>query len=159
MFILFLRMALQRRIRCQRRFRRTLDGMTARHPFELFMLVVCLFAGIPTIADGPPAPQSIEALLPQLLVLGWGISLSVGAFIALLGIFLFGAATGIILEQVGLVMVGTACVFYGIAIWIVIGVTGAVSGGIVFGFGCACLWRWRQLQKLVNAAVAMSEVA
>lgn len=125
---------------------------SSRHPFQLFLLALCIVSGLPTLLGANPGPASIEALLPELMVRVWSFMLVVGAAISLIGAALKNRVNGILVEQVGLVMVGVAAVFYAFGIFIVIGFqVGAISASIILGFGAACLYRWYQLQRYIKA--------
>lgn len=130
----------------------------SRHPFEIFLLIMLIFSVTPLLW-GAPAPISIEALLPTPVIKLWAATASLGSLVALLGIIWPRRVIGMVIEQVGLVMVGVAACFYGAAIWIVTGEVGRVPGAIISAFGLSCLVRWYQLQKLVDEQIALNQIA
>lgn len=117
-------------------------------PRALFTLLLCVVVGIPLIfADATPG--TIAAKLDPPWVVTWGIMLSGGSLLTILGA-LRQTVNGIIIEQVGSVALGFACLMYATAIWITVQVAGAVPIAIVLGFGVASFWRWGQLQAYMN---------
>jgi hypothetical protein len=126
---------------------RTFTTPAARYPPDpraLFILSLCVFVGVPLIFANA-TPGTIAAKLDAVWVVVWGLMLSAGSLLALVGA-LRQTVNGVILEQVGSVSVGFACVIYGTAIWLAIGVAGSVPIVIVAGWGVSCFWRWGQLQ-------------
>lgn len=126
----------------------------ARYPADpraVFILIVCLFNGIP-LAMGRATPGSINDQIHQTWqIVVWGLFLVIGSGCTLLGTF-NQSVNGILLEQTGSVAVGFACLIYAAAIRAQVGVAGSVPAGIVLAFGIACLWRWGQLQGLIIEA-------
>lgn len=130
----------------------------SRHPFQLFILLLCLVNGLPVLLGESRPPGSLESALPVPFVYGWALFLTVGSAVALVGTAWRNRFVGVLIEQVGLVGVGLAAVLYGGVLEVVASQQGGgVSASIVLGFGLACLWRWWQLQKYVKAVVALVE--
>jgi protein-S-isoprenylcysteine O-methyltransferase Ste14 len=123
----------------------------ARYPADpraVFILALSVFGGVGALAL-EAAPETLESLLPRWGVVTWGILLTLGSLIALVGM-LIQSVNGIIAEQVGSVMVGATTIFYsGLAIWI-IGSDALQNVGIILAWGLACFIRWAQLQYLIN---------
>lgn len=125
---------------------------TQRHPFEIFLLIACVAAGIPLLFGAPP-PTSISASLPDWARLVWAAFLGGGAVVALVGMsWPRKTGTGIILEQIGLVAVGNACLFYAACVLVLVGHSGAFPAGINGAFGIACIWRYVQIELAIRAA-------
>lgn len=126
----------------------------ARYPADpraVFILALSVFSGITTLAI-KAAPESLEAVLPHWGVIFWSLSLTLGSIVTLTGM-VFQSMNGIILEQVGSVMVGATTVFYSaLAIW-VIGPDSIQSVSIILAWGLACFVRWIQLQVLIHSAL------
>lgn len=125
----------------------------ARYPADpraVFILALSVFSGLTALALDA-APQSLEALLPHWGVVTWGALLSGGSALALAGMAL-QSVNGIILEQIGSVVVGSATVFYSVLVLFVFGTDGVLPVGIILAWGLACFVRWVQLQKLLNGA-------
>lgn len=125
----------------------------ARYPADpraVFILAVSVFAGLTALAL-KVAPQSLEALLPTWGLITWGVSLTIGSALTLIGMA-FQSVNGVVTEQLGSVIVGAAVIFYsGLAFWSV-GISSIQSVGIILAWGLACLVRWAQLQALLNTA-------
>lgn len=124
-------------------------------PRALFVLLLCVVVGVPLVFANA-TPSSIAAQLDPPLVVAWGLMLSGGSLMTLLGA-VRQSPGGVILEQVGSVALGVACLLYGGAIWVSVGVVGVVPLGIVAAFGLASLWRWGQLQAYLRNTEKLAE--
>lgn len=125
----------------------------ARYPADprvVFIFALSVFSGITTLTV-KAAPQSLESVLPTWAVMTWGIILCLGSLISLVGIAR-NSANGVLLEQVGSVMVAAATIFYSVVALMVVGVASLSVTGIVLAWGLANLVRWIQLQVLINSA-------
>jgi hypothetical protein len=139
---------------------------SGRNPFELFVLGFSLVFCLPLLWGAAP-PGSATALLGPVLVHVWAAFLVFGCTLALTGIWWtwWGwlrrwlhhwrprAATGLLIEQVGLVAVGVGDVIYAIAVFAAPGSRGRIAGAIILGFGLACFWRAWHIQRWVRAIV------
>lgn len=125
----------------------------ARYPADpraVFILVLSVFTGSLALSL-ESGPKTLESVLPEWAVLAWGVTLVLGSAVTLLGMA-NQTLNGILVEQVGSVVVGATTVFYsGIALSIA-GTSALQSVGIIFAWGVACFIRWGQLQVLVNQA-------
>lgn len=127
-----------------------------RHPFQTFMLALCVASGIPLLF-GRSNAGSINELLPSWLAVAWGVSLTVGAAVGLAGSYWRGSyANALTAERVGLILVGTAALIYGSLIFVFAGFTGAVAGCVTFGFGASCLRRSSDIGRVIARAIAHS---
>lgn len=117
-------------------------------PRALFILLLCVVSGIPLIFANA-TPGSLASKLDPPWVITWGIMLSGGSLLSIIG-GLRQTVNGIITEQVGSVALGFACLMYATAIWITVQMAGAVPIAIILGFGAASFWRWGQLQAYMN---------
>lgn len=131
--------------------------LSGRHPFELFSLVLGLATGLPITIGVAPEPGTINEVLPDVLAYAWACTLTVGSLVALAGVFWKDRGLGLILEQLGLAFVGLMCLVYGGAAVYVVGETAYFPAGLVASFGAACLWRYRQLQGIINNAQAQAD--
>jgi hypothetical protein len=120
------------------------------HPFELYLAGVCVLSGVPLLI-GEPAPTSIEALLPPLLVRLWGFELLLGAGLVLFGLLRPRSR----LERVGHTLLAPAAVVYGAAIVTVVGVPGVLAGTLVAGFGLASATRGYVLRVAEDVLMAL----
>lgn len=129
---------------------------STRHPFEVFLLALSVLSGLPVLIAGT-APDSITDALNDWAARAWGGGLAIGGAIALLGIYLTRprphatkiSVTGLVVEQVGLVVVGGACLVYAAAVLLYFGLQGVGPAGIVLAYGVSCGWRWLQIQRLM----------
>lgn len=127
----------------------------ARYPADpraVFILAMSVFSGITAIAL-EAAPETLEASMPGWAVTGWGILLTLGSAVTLLGM-MRQTPGGIIVEQIGCVMVAATTVFYSGVAFSVIGGDALQNVGIILAWGLACGLRWIQLQALLNDVAA-----
>jgi len=128
---------------------------TSRHPLVLFLLGLCIMAGIRYVTTGD-APGTIESELRSWQVDVWGWSLLVGAILFLVGVALQpydGAPRvrdGILLEQLGSSVLGSAAILYWAVIVSAVGWGGLLSGGVILVLGLACYARWWSIQRHVK---------
>jgi len=126
----------------------------SRHPFEIYILSLATMIGPPT-AFGEPTAGSMEAALPFWAIPVWGIGLSSGAILALVGILLLNRkpGTGLLLEQLGLAWVACGTLFYASIVMLTVGQAGIAPASFILGFGIACVIRCIQIQRSINRAV------
>lgn len=132
---------------------RTDARLSGRHPFEIFLLVFSFIVGLPTVFGIEPRPGSIQEAFPDWAGFMWSIALTLGPAIALVGVYLRNRGSGLILEQLGLAIMGAACVAYGFVGLLIVPLS-RVPAGIILGFGVACLWRYRDIQSVLHSANA-----
>lgn len=119
-------------------------------PRAVFILALAAVSGFVALLVGAE-PGSLEEIMPAWAVFAWSLCLVVGSAVTLTGMA-FQSINGIIVEQVGSVMVGAASLFYSGVLYFVIGEDATFSASIITGWGVACLGRWLQLQILINNA-------
>ena len=127
----------------------------ARYPADpraVFILALSVFSGVTALALDV-APGTLEATLPRWAVLGWGILLTLGSLVTLLGM-LRQSVGGIITEQIGCVMVAATTIFYAGVAFSLVGAEALQNIGIILAWGLSCGLRWVQLQVLINSAAA-----
>lgn len=125
----------------------------ARYPADpraVFILALSVFSGLAALALRV-APQSLDASVPGWGRVLWGVILLSGSALTLGGMSI-QTINGIIVEQIGSVMVGAATTFYATLALLVVGVSAIQSVGIILAWGLACFIRWAQLQALINTA-------
>lgn len=125
----------------------------ARYPADpraVFILALSSFAGLTALAL-KAAPESLESVLPRWGVMLWGIMLTLGSIVTLVGMAR-QTVNGIITEQVGSVMVGVTTVYWSVLALKIIGSSVIQDVAIILAWGLACLWRWGQLQALINSS-------
>lgn len=140
---------------------------SGRHPFELFVLILGVVAGLPLMIEGP-TPGSTQALLGNGLIRVWGAMFGGGCLIALIGVLWApivrrvrggGRATsGLLIEQVGLVAVGFGTIIYAIGLAVAPNGTPSryVPLGLVLALGIASFWRAVQIQRWVHALISVT---
>lgn len=102
-------------------------------PFEIFLALLCLLAGIPLLL-GAPEPESLNRLLAPAVVKLWGIMLVIGS-----GAVLVGLVPRMRWVQIkGLQLLGLAALVYAIAV-LALGTRGRLPGLITLAFALACL--------------------
>lgn len=134
-----------------RRLIRRLFKPAARYPADpraVFILALSVFSGITAIAL-EAAPESLQAVLPFWAVTLWGTLLCLGSATTLFGM-LFQTDWGIITEQIGSVTVGVTCIYYAVIALAIVGPDALQNVGIILAWGIACIFRWGQLQSLIN---------
>lgn len=130
----------------------------ARYPADpraVFILALSVFSGLTALLVSA-APGSLESLLPVWSIYLWGAILSVGSAVTLAGMAR-QTVNGIIVEQIGSVMVGSATIFYSIVSILVLGPSAIQIVGIVLAWGVACFIRWAQLQALIKDGMKRAE--
>jgi hypothetical protein len=135
------------------------------------MLALGFVSGVPLLWGAPP-PRTAQQLLSPALVHLWGYTLVLGCLVALLGVtwtwwgwlgrwfsrFCPTDATGLLIEQLGVLAVGVGAVIYGVGIVVAAAPGSGLPAGIVLGFGAACFWRWGQIQRLVRVAATIEPI-
>lgn len=125
--------------------------LSGRHPFEIYILYLALLTALPTLLGVTPRPGSINYLMPGWMAVGWSAFLAGGAALTLLGIYWRERATGLIMEQLGLALVGVMSVAYAVCVLYVTGLDSGVGAAIVGGFGVSCLRRYWQIQQVLDS--------
>lgn len=125
-----------------------------RHPFQTFLLALCVVSGIPLLFGEQPA-QSVETLLPAWIAMTWGWSLAGGALVALVGSYWprSNYATALTIERIGLIIVGPAALLYATVLMLYAGLAATVAAAITLGFGAACIKRGRDVGKIIQRAI------
>jgi len=126
-----------------------------REGFEIYTLILCFVAGGPVLFGGA-RPGTIQSLLPPDWQIVWGLTLTLGALSALVGIFWPQRATGLIVEQVGMVATGVAAMIYSVVALGVVGWTALLPSAMIGGFAVACFRRWFRIQRALKKAEALA---
>lgn len=131
------------------------ERIRSRHPFQLFMLIVSFVYSLPGLAFSAVRPGSVQETVGPVGTIVWSAGLAVGTGCALLGIFGYRAnrATGLSLEEFGLLVAGVATLYYaGVALW-ALGWAAFFSAVVMVGYGSACIVRSAQLHRLLGRTV------
>ena len=97
--------------------------LTDRHPFEVYLITFAFVSSAPGALGVTGIPPSINALLPGWSGRAWVIGLTVGCGLVLAGLawkrppFPRVSVTGLLLERLGLIVVGISSLFYAVAAW------------------------------------------
>lgn len=140
-------------MRLYRRARRSFTAAAVRYPPDpraLFVLLMCVVSGVPLVFANA-TPQSILAQMDDVTIVAWGVMLTGGSLLTLTGM-LRQTVNGVIIEQIGSVALGFACVIFACAIWGYVQWRGSVTMFLVFGLGVASLWRYGQLAAYLRGA-------
>jgi hypothetical protein len=120
----------------------------ANHAFEIIFLIMVAISSARLTLGNAPAPNTTAALLDPSLLRVWAAMLGGGSLLALAGILWPGRlATSLVLERVGLILVGGAVAIY---IWGTLGHATAAASmplAIVGGVGLACGVRVLQIRR------------
>lgn len=130
-----------------------------RHTSHVFLLALCVFSSLPTLFGQAKAPGSIEATLPFPLVVAWAMLLTAGAIVSLTGVYWRHRLTGLLIEQMGMLFVSVATLYYTGILVSITKIDGLQNSAIVFGFGVACAIRYRQIQKYFNGVKKVRQAA
>ena len=118
--------------------------LSDRHPFEIYLLLWTAVTSVPPAFGATPVPTSIAGALEGPAARAWAIVLCIGACLALVGLawkrppWPDVSVTGLLLEQIGLLLLAFGSLFYVYAIFHVTGLSGLVGAGIILAFGLAC---------------------
>lgn len=123
-----------------------------RHPFQTYLLTLCLISAVPLLFG--ITPTSIQAELPRWLVIPWGTMLLTGAGSALVGSHWRGNyANALTIERSGLAIVGMPALVFATAIIMYAGWHGLVSAALTAGFGLSCLRRSSDIGGIIKRAL------
>lgn len=123
-----------------------------RHPFQTYMLALCVVSGLPLLF-GRATSEAIEKNLPVWVAFVWGLMLFGGASTALVGSYWRGPyEDALTLERVGLDLTGGASIVYGSVILIRADFGGLLAAAIIFGFGLSCVRRARDISRIFTRA-------
>ena len=134
-----------------------------RHPYEIYLLIVFAVYGVASLFNLLPTPRSIDSQVPAREL--WSAAILIGSLAALWGLAwprsngLVVKVTPLLLEQVGLVMIGAALTFYAIAVVATNGAPAAFSAASNLGLGIASFAHARKIQKYIHRLHAVAEVA
>lgn len=112
---------------------------SGRHPFQTYMLALCVLASLPLLF-GEATNEAVQNNLPLWLAYGWGGMLLIGSFVALVGSFWPGEFDdALTMERIGLVFVGATALVYGLCV-LAARSTLAPFYAILAGAGCLVMY-------------------
>lgn len=121
----------------------------SRHPFQIWLLLACALGGTSTVFSWGP-PGTLEMLLPNWVVVVWGITLMIGGSVGLVAPWIPDAITSRLLERLALFGIGSMATVYAFVILYVAGRVGLVSFILLTAIGAASLWRVHQLNREIR---------
>lgn len=127
-----------------------LEGTEGRNPFEVFMLVWCVFVGS-TLLLGAPKPGSVQELLSPWMVTTWCILLCIGGLVGLVGVWTRELILSLLVERVAMIVISPSGVLYSVAIFVKAGSVGAPAASIVMAFAIAALGRLIRIQGYLHS--------
>lgn len=130
---------------------------TRRSPPELFLLALCLLSAASFLAGAQP-PSSIEAVMPDWLVVGWYVTLVVAGVVGVAGNAWPGElATAWRLRLAGQLFAAGPAAAYTLAAFAYAGAEALIGGGVILvvGWSAFCSWQAfalaRNLRRLGGA--------
>lgn len=128
------------------------ERLRSRHPFQLYILTVSFAYSVPGMAFAGVRPGSLQATVGPVGTVVWSAALFLGTGAALVGVFGYrrNRATGLGLEQWGLLTVGAATVYDAAILLYANGWHALFSVLVLVGFGVASFARARQLHRLLS---------
>lgn len=126
----------------------------SRHPFQVWVLFAFVVGGMGVLI-GPP-PDSVNALVPDAVRIGWAVILTAGGALGLFTEILKDRVTALILERAALVGIGGAALAYAVAVFAVVGAHGFVSGMLIASVGVASLRRSYDITRTLRALEALT---
>lgn len=128
-----------------------------RHPFQTYLLALCVISGLPLLF-GKVTAGSIEEQLHPYLALAWGAFLFLGSITALTGSYWPGDyANALTIERMGLLIAGSAGIAYALVVMATVPpLDGLTAGAIVLGFGASCVVRAHDIGKIMRRAAEVN---
>lgn len=129
-----------------------------RHPYEVYLLTLAFLSSLPTAAGVTSPPNSITSQLPGWPARLWAYAVLIGAATALVGLawkrprFPLVTVTGLLLEQVGIVILGAACTVYAVAVMFTGGTNALFAGSLTLAFGLASFAQARKIKRVLDTS-------
>lgn len=125
------------------------------YQFEILWAIVCLLVGLPLASGLAPSPTSVNALLPVVHRIVWGISLTLGGGLTLFGILWRHLDSsrfipGLYVERAGLFMLGTSAAVFVVVLWFYAGAPSLYVAAVYGAFIAACISRTRSIGTEIN---------
>lgn len=115
---------------------------------EVFLALLCFVSGLPILINPMTfAPAAIAALFPLPIVILWGIALTVGGALNLVGL----ATENVYLRRSGLMMLSVGALIMGGSVLVISGWTRGFVIGTYLVFSWATATRYHALGKVISA--------
>ncbi len=138
-------------MRTRKLFRFRLPKAILESPWEMFVALLCVLAGIPLLINGPDkSASSIDKVLPPILVYVWGGTLLIGGILILWGRSQ-RRTSNFRLERGGLALLASAGLIYGAGILVARGQAAIVAVLTIYTFVATCLVQYYKLGKAIKA--------
>lgn len=125
--------------------------MPRRDPFEVWLLAALVLASLAWLLAPNRTDNTVTSALPVWERYMWSAGLFTGASAALAGLLL-RSTLGLVIERVGLSVLGGWCLGYGAAVVGVAGFRGTISAALVLALAIAAGARIRQIGRELRAA-------
>lgn len=131
------------RARLRRKVYAKLPQWLKSHDFEVFSATLAILGGLPLVL-GQVKPGSPEELLPQALIIVWGLVLTLGGCLTLVGVVLSSyrpypdRAFWMRMEALGLTSLAYFCYLYDLCLWVVNFRATWTASAIILAFGVIC---------------------
>lgn len=135
---------------------RATGRMMSEMPFEVFITILCLMAGLPMALGILPPPTSLVRTLPVWAIRCWGSLLSLGGITTLTGLFLSHATKkrrfveGLYIESAGMAILGSGALVFGLTIFVAAGWHAMFSVLVYFVMAASCFFRYRATRHTVK---------
>lgn len=118
-----------------------------RDPPEMMLLGLCLISGLSFVA-GAGAPSSIEAVMPDWLVVAWYVALLVAGLVGMAGnVWPGNIGTALLIRMSGQILAVGPAAAYSIAALVFAGQPAIFPAGITLVFAIVCVWTARHLAE------------
>jgi len=114
---------------------------SGRNPFEVLMLCACAFAGAIGLLAPNASANAVTNTLPHWEVLCWYSGLLAGGVISLVGVAR-GGVMSLLVERVGIILLGCLMLAYALALFAQVGVRGTLPALVTGLFAVACVVRF-----------------
>lgn len=136
---------------------------SSRNPFEVAAFFICGLLGLfywlnAIFAIHTNPPNSVETLLPPIVLYVWYALLLLGGLVGLFGIFMPNRVNGLFIERGALISIGCACFMYSIALFFVSGLGALGSGAFLCALGLACVVRFLAIPAELRQVTLVSQV-
>lgn len=130
--------------------------LASRNPFETVVFAASLFS-LPGALGLAAPPASVVAQLGPTAARWWMVFFSLAGLIALVGLLMESprrttlSVNGLLLEQIGCVLLGWSCMFYAAAAFGYGGTSALAGAGLILGFGVASFVQAFKIENVLRS--------